>query len=118
MVRMAPSAREASGCHGLLALADKLGACTVGEQAALSGLLARALADYLEHDFTTGKGGCDWQLARRLAERAGAVQASDDWRRVQEIVWENMERLRRRRNALPAALRALAERLRLLEASA
>jgi hypothetical protein len=117
LVRMAASAREVSGCRALLAVADKLGACTAGEQAALSALLARALADYLEHDFTAGRGGRDWRLAHKLAERAGAVQATDDWRRVQEIVWEHMERLRLRRAPLTKALRTLAERLRLLPAS-
>jgi hypothetical protein len=36
---------------------------------------------------------------------------------VQEIVWEHLEALRRRERTFPAALRALAERLQLLEAS-
>lgn len=114
---MAGSARTASGCRTLLAVADRLGACTAGEQAALSALLARALGDYLEHDFAAGNAGRDWQLALEFAERAGAVRATDDWRRVQEIVWEYMESLRRRRVPLPKALRAVAQRLQLLGAT-
>jgi alpha-amylase/alpha-mannosidase (GH57 family) len=118
LVRMAASAREASGCRALLAVADKLGACTASEQAAVSALLARALAAYLERGLPAGKVGRDWRLAGRLAETAGAVQASDDWRRVQEVVWEHLERFRTRRAPLPRALRALAERLQLLGATA
>jgi hypothetical protein len=106
-------------------VADKLGACTAGEHTALAGLLTRALAAYLEHGFHSkqasqpGKTAKEpnWQLALRLADRAGAVQTTDDWRRVQEIVWEHLESLRRRREPPPRALRALAERLELLKAA-
>lgn len=118
LVRMAASAREAAGCRALLAVADQLGACTTGEQAAVSALLARALADYLDQDSSAGRRDRDWRLAQKLAGRAGAMHATDDWRRVQEIVWEHMERLRRLRAPLPKALRTLAEHLRLLQASA
>ncbi len=114
MVRMAAGAREASGCRALLAVADKLGTCTAGEHSALAGLLTRALASYLEHCFHTRK-PANWQLAQRFADRAGAMQASDDWRRVQEIAWEHLELLRRQRKPMPKALRALAERLQLVK---
>jgi hypothetical protein len=114
IVRMAANAHAKAGCRALLAVVDQLGACSAGEQAALSALLARALGDYLEHEATAGKASRDWHLAHKLAERAGAVQDTDDWRRVQEIVWEHLERLRRQRAPLPRALRTLAERLRLL----
>jgi hypothetical protein len=50
-----------------------------------------------------------------LADRAGAVQATDDWRRVQEIVWEHLESLRRRREAPSEALHQLALRLELVK---
>ena len=114
LVRMASGAREASGCRALLAVADRLGTCTAGENSALAGLLTRALASYLEHCFHTRK-PANWQLAQRFADRAGAVQASDDWRRVQEMAWEHLELLRRRREPMPKALRALAERLQLVK---
>ena len=114
LVRMAPEAREAAGCRALLAVADKLGACTAGEQTALAGLLTRVLASYLEHGFETGK-SFDWQLALQLADRAGTPKTTDDWRRVQEIVWEHLEALRRRRESPGKALRVLAERLELLK---
>ena len=113
LVRMAAGAEEAAGCRALLAVASKLGACTAGEQAALSGLLARALARYLERGL--GRSGqLDWPLALRLADHAGVAQATDDWRRVQELVWEHLEALRRRRELPQRALRTLAERLQLL----
>ena len=114
LVRMAPDARATAGCRSLLAVADKLGACTASEQSALSGLLTRALGDYL----AAGQAGRNWRLALKLADRAGAMQATDDWRRVQEMVWEHLEAHRRRNRPFPAALRALGERLQLLEASA
>ncbi|MBN2575812.1 MAG: DUF3536 domain-containing protein [Deltaproteobacteria bacterium] len=113
LVRMAAEAGETAGCRSLLAVVDKLGACTASERSALSGLLARVLATYV----VAAKTGRNWRLALKLADRAGAVQATDDWRRVQEIVWEHLEALRRRERTFPAALRALAERLQLLEAS-
>ena len=97
-------------------MADKLSACTASEHAALSGLLARALASYLEDGLGT-RGPMDWQLALRLADRAGAVQTTDDWRRVQEVVWEHLDSLRRRRESPQKPLRALAERLSLLKAA-
>jgi NAD-dependent SIR2 family protein deacetylase len=43
------------------------------------------------------------------------MQATDDWRRVQEIVWEHMEELRRQEKARPTALHTLAARLELAE---
>jgi hypothetical protein len=114
LVRMA--AEERVDCRALLAVADKLGGCTPAEHAGLSGLLARALAGYLEAGFDTRR-PVNWQLASRLAERAGAMQATDDWRRVQELVWEHLESLRRRRELPPKPLRVLAERLSLLKAA-
>jgi alpha-amylase/alpha-mannosidase (GH57 family) len=116
LVRMAAAASGAAGCRALLAVADKLSACTASENAALSGLLARALASYLE-DGLGSRGPMNWQLALRLADRAGAVQTTDDWRRLQEIVWEHLESLRRRRESPQKPLRALAERLSLLKAA-
>ena len=113
LVRMA--AAERVDCRALLAVADKLGACTHAERTALSGLLARALASYLESGFDPRK-PVNWPLASRLADRAEAIQATDDWRRVQELVWEHLESLRRRRESPPKPLRALAERLSLLKA--
>lgn len=134
LVRMAGDATDAKGCRALLAVADKLGACTASEQTALVGLLARALARYLEAGLpgasstTSGRkktaklrNSLDWQLALALADRAGgpqATQSTDDWRRVQEIVWEHLEYLRRQKSATPKALRALAERLQLIKAPA
>jgi hypothetical protein len=116
LVRMAAPAGGATGCRALLEVADKLSACTANEHAALSGLLARALASYLEDGLGT-RGPMDWQLALRLADRAGAVQTTDDWRRVQEVVWEHLDSLRRRRESPQKPLRALAERLSLLKAA-
>jgi len=123
LVRMASGASEAAGCRALLAVADRLGACTAGEQTALAGLLTRALASYLEHNLprenAARRGKADnqpnWQIALQLADRAGSVHATDDWRRVQEGVWEHLELLRRRRSPAPKALRALAERLELIK---
>jgi hypothetical protein len=43
------------------------------------------------------------------------VQASDDWRRVQEVVWEHLEAHRRRNVVPPEALRELAQQLELLK---
>ena len=60
----------------------------------------------------------NWSLAAQLADRAGAVQTTDDWRRVQETVWEHLEALRARGAQPPKPLRILAERLALLAAPA
>ncbi|HEY5283110.1 MAG TPA: DUF3536 domain-containing protein [Polyangia bacterium] len=122
LVRMATGANEASGCRALLKVADKLGACTASEQTALAGLLVRALTTYLENGLSgrqrnsrkPGK-AIDWVLALKLADRTGAVQASDDWRRVQEVVWEHLEAHRRRNAVPPEALRELAQQLELLK---
>jgi alpha-amylase/alpha-mannosidase (GH57 family) len=122
LVRMADGAGEAAGCRAFLAVADKLGTCTASEQSAFVGLLTRVLATYLERSFLGNQGGrarkatgVDWRLAIELADRAGAVQATDDWRRVQEIVWEYLEALRRRREVRPEALHELALRLELIK---
>jgi len=123
LVRMADGAKEAAGCRAFLAVADKLGACTTSELSALAGLLTRVLAAYLERGLRSesgsklrkAKAGIDWRLALELADRAGTVQTTDDWRRVQEIVWEHMESHRRRREHQPEGLRTLALRLELLK---
>jgi len=123
LVRMADGAREAAGCRAFLAVADKLGTCTASEQSALAGLLTRVLATYLEHAFQNERAGksrkagsgVDWSLALKLADRAGTAQASDDWRRVQEIVWEYLEAKRQRRESQSEALRELALRLELVK---
>ncbi len=123
LVRLADGAGKGAGCLAFLAVADKLGECTASEQFAFVGLLTRVLATYLERNFRDGRngrsgkagGGIDWVLALSLADRAGTVQATDDWRRVQEIVWEHLESLRRRRQARPEALQKLAQRLELLK---
>ncbi len=113
LVRMAADATTAVGCRALLTVADKLGTCSANEQTALAGLFTRALAVFLEQRRAYAQ--ADWQLALDLGERAGPVQSSDDWRRVQEIVWEHLESLRASRKPLPEALRVLAERLDLVE---
>ena len=118
LVRMAGSTRGTSGCRAFLSVADKLGACTLSEQAALDGLLARVLANYLENGLRKGTDYVDWSLARELASRASAVQANDHWRRVQEIVWEHLEALRGGAKALPQPLLDLATRLELVENTA
>jgi alpha-amylase/alpha-mannosidase (GH57 family) len=118
LVRMAGSTRGTSGCRAFLAVADKLGACSLSEQAALDGLLARVLSNYLENGLRKSTDYVDWSLARELATRASAVQANDDWRRVQETVWEHLEALRGSAKALPQALLDLATRLELVETSA
>jgi alpha-amylase/alpha-mannosidase (GH57 family) len=117
IVRMAADCDEPAGCKALLQVADQLATCTTSEQSALTSLLARALATFLEARFGGKKAlpQTDWQVAMELAERAGAMQSTDDWRRVQEVVWEHMALLRKQGKALPKALRALAERLQLLE---
>jgi alpha-amylase/alpha-mannosidase (GH57 family) len=115
LVRMATSTRETLGCRAFLTVADKLGACSLSEQAALDGLLARVLGNYLENGLRKSTDCVDWSLARELANRASAVQASDDWRRVQEIVWEHLEALRGGAKAQPQALLDLATRLDLVE---
>jgi alpha-amylase/alpha-mannosidase (GH57 family) len=123
LVRMAADADDAAGCRAFLSVADKLSTCTVNEQAAFVGLLTRVLATYLERGFRDKCGGkagksskgIDWQLALKLADRAGIVQASDDWRRVQEIVWEYLETKRHQRELPPEALRELARRLELIK---
>jgi hypothetical protein len=122
LVRMADGAGKAAGCRAFLAVADKLGTCTASEQSAFVGLLTRVLSTYLERGFRDERGGksrkaagIDWRLALNLADRAGAVQATDDWRRVQEIVWEYLESQRRRRETPPEALRELALRLELVK---
>jgi alpha-amylase/alpha-mannosidase (GH57 family) len=112
LVRMA--AASPVDCRAILAVADKLGPCTPAEHSALAGLLARALASYLEYALASHK-PVDWRLASRLADRAGVVQATDDWRRVQEVVWEHLGALRSRRESPQKALRVLAERLSLLK---
>jgi hypothetical protein len=120
LVRMADGAGQAAGCRALLAVADKLGTCTASEQSAFADLLTRVLATYLERGFPGNQAapsrkaaGVDWPLALDLADRAGPVQATDDWRRVQEIIWEHLEFLRRQREAPPEALHKLAVRLEL-----
>jgi hypothetical protein len=118
LVRLAGSTRGTSGCRAFLAVADKLGACSLSEQAALDGLLARVLGNYLENGLRKSTDYVDWSLARELATRASAVQANDDWRRVQETVWEHLEALRGSAKALPQALLDLATRLELVETSA
>ena len=122
LVRMADGAGETAGCRAFLAVADKLGTCTASEQSAFVGLLTRVLATYLERGFLDERSGgsrkargMDWRLALELADRAGAVQATDDWRRVQEIVWEHLESHRRRRQTPPEVLRELALRLELVK---
>jgi hypothetical protein len=122
LVRMADGAAETAGCRAFLAVADKLGTRTASEQSAFVGLLTRVLATYLERGFHDERGGksrkargIDWRLVLKLADRAGAVQATDDWRRVQEIVWEHLESQRRRREPPPEALRELALRLELVK---
>jgi hypothetical protein len=125
LVRLVPSAGETAGCRAIMDIADSLGTCSANEQTALAGLLTRALASYLERaavpsagDSRAGKGrGVDWQLALRMADRAGLVQATESWRRVQETLYEHLEALRASRAALPKPLRALAERLDLIKAS-
>lgn len=112
LVRMASPTDAPSDCRELLAVADKLGACTPGEHAALAGLLARALAVYLEGCLGSRRAP-NWTLAAKLADRAGSAQSTEDWRRVQEVVWEHMECLRRKRVAPAKPLRTLAERLQL-----
>jgi alpha-amylase/alpha-mannosidase (GH57 family) len=121
LVRMAGDCTEASGCKALLAVADRLATCTSNEQAALAGLLARALATFLETRFGGKQSAVPqsyWRLALALAERAGAMQATDDWRRVQEIVWEHLALLRKQDQPVPHALHALAERLDLIKPEA
>jgi alpha-amylase/alpha-mannosidase (GH57 family) len=123
LVRMADGARKAAGCRAFLAVADKLGTCTASEQSAFVGLLARVLATYLERGLRdTGKSrrgdAVDWSLALDLATRAGAAQATDDWRRVQEIVWEHLEARRRRDETPPEPLNELALRLELVKPAA
>jgi alpha-amylase/alpha-mannosidase (GH57 family) len=122
LVRMADDAGEAAGCRAFLAVADKLGTCSASEQSAFVGLLTRVLATYLERGLRDERGGksrktrgIDWPLALELADRAGAAQATDDWRRVQEIVWEHLESQRRQHQAPPEGLRELALRLELLK---
>jgi alpha-amylase/alpha-mannosidase (GH57 family) len=121
LVRMLPSAEEAAGCRAILDIAGKLGVCTASEQTALAGLLSRALATYLERRMNAAHNGkakglaTDWQLALKLADQAGLVQATDDWRRVQEIVYEHIELLRRTHQPQPKPLRLLAERLDLVK---
>jgi hypothetical protein len=117
LVRMAADCDEAAGCKALLEVADHLGTCTTSEEASLAGLLARALATFLEARFG-GKRAVphtDWQLALELAARAGAMQVTDDWHRVQEIVWEHIALLRKQGKALPKALHVLAQRLELIK---
>ena len=117
LVRMAAPASGLPDGRALLAVANQLGACTPAEHSAVAGLLARALAAYLERCLASGVPP-NWSLAARLADRAGAVQTTDDWRRVQETVWEHLEALRARGEKPPKPLRLLAERLALLAAPA
>jgi hypothetical protein len=120
MVRMAADCDTATGCKALLAVADKLATCTTSEQTALAGLLARALATFLEAGFGGKKAvpQADWSLALEMATRAGTLQATDDWRRVQEIVWEHLSLLRSQGRAVPKTLHSLAERLELIKLEA
>jgi alpha-amylase/alpha-mannosidase (GH57 family) len=126
LVRMAATAGGARGCRSLLAVVGKLSSCTASEHAALAGLFTRALSTYLEGRLKALQQGSkrtkalqtDWHLVIALADHAGAVQATDDWRRVQEIIWEHLEFLRRRRLPQPKALRVLAERLELVKPAA
>jgi hypothetical protein len=120
---MADDTGEEAGCRAFLAVVDKLGTCTASEQSAFVGLLVHVLATYLERGFCderVGKsrkagGGIDWLLALNLADRAGAAQATDNWRRVQEIVWEHLESQRRQHIPQPEALRELAQQLELVK---
>jgi hypothetical protein len=115
LVRMATDCAQASGCKALLAVADKLATCTTNEQAALAGLLTRALATFLEARSGATIPRSDWQLALALADRAGTMQATDDWHRVQEIVWEHLALLRQQGKSVPKPLHVLAERLELVK---
>ena len=117
LVRMAAPASGPPDCQALVAVADQLGACTPSEHSAVAGLLTRALADYLERCLATGAPP-NWSLAARLADRAGVMQNTDDWRHVQETVWEQLEALRERGAEPPKPLRILAERLSLLKTAA
>ena len=49
---------------------------------------------------------------------SGVMQNTDDWRHVQETVWEQLEALRERGAEPPKPLRILAERLSLLKTAA
>jgi hypothetical protein len=117
LVRMAADCAEAEGCKALLEVADQLATCTTGEQAALSRLLVHALATFLEARFVGKKAlpQTDWQVALALATRAGTMQTTDDWHRVQEGVWEHMALLRKQDKAMPKSLRVLAQRLELVK---
>jgi alpha-amylase/alpha-mannosidase (GH57 family) len=117
LVRMAANCAEADGCKALLEVADQLATCTTGEQTALSRLLVHALATFLEARFVGKKAlpQTDWQVALALATRAGTLQTTDDWHRVQESVWEHMALLRKQDKAMPRPLRVLAQRLELVK---
>jgi hypothetical protein len=96
----------------LVAVAKELGPCNANEHAALGGLFTRALALFLEQQrpYQTA----DWQLALELAERIGPAKATDDWRRVQEMVWEHMETALNLGKAMPKPLASLAEQMELV----
>jgi hypothetical protein len=117
LVRMAADCDEAAGCKAVLEVADQLATCTTGEQAALSRLLVRALATFLEARLVGKKAlpQTDWQVALSIATRAGTMQTTDDWHRVQEIVWEHVALLRKHDKVMPKSLRALAQRLELVK---
>jgi len=112
LVRVATAAAEADACRTLVAVAKELGPCNANEHAALGGLFTRALALFLEQQrpYQTA----DWQLALELAERIGPAKATDDWRRVQEMVWEHMETALNLGKALPKPLASLAEQMELV----
>lgn len=124
LVRLVPMAGLTAGCRAIMDIADSLGTCSANEQTALAGLLTRALASYLERGTGPSVGpsrsdrgrAVDWQLALRMADRAGLVQATESWRRVQETLYEHLEALRASRATLPKPLRTLAERLDLIQA--
>jgi hypothetical protein len=115
---MAANCHDSAAGKAVLAVADGLPALSTVEQAALAGLLARALVALLEAPLAGQNAPRpDWELALELSQR-GATQFTDDRRRLQEAVWEHVVWLRERNQPLPSALTTLAERLGLLKAEA
>jgi alpha-amylase/alpha-mannosidase (GH57 family) len=115
LAKLAESGLDMRRARALLEGASKLGAEAA---AAAAPVLVRALVDFLETLAADGRhpGDAEAELAFRLWEAAGSAQG-EALRRLQDVVWEHLDRAHRHRTSPPKALQMLAERVAPLRAA-